>query len=156
MDRTFLTVGAIAGLVGVALVAFGAHGLRGRLSPDMLAVFETGVRYQMYHALAILAIAVLTTRMEGRLLTAAGWLFSAGIVLFSGSLYVLALTGVDAKQVHDAEMLFKWKQRGDISVAPFDPRDASPSQGVAPFRSRGHRAGDCSDGARRRPFGSLL
>ncbi len=94
MDRTFLLVGALAGATGVALGAFGAHGLRSRLSPDMLAVFETGVRYHMYHALAILATAAFMPRIEGRLLTAAGWLFTAGIVLFSGSLYALALSGV--------------------------------------------------------------
>ena len=57
MQRTFLLAGALAGFVGVAFGAFGAHGLRGRLSPDMLAVFETGVRYQMYHALALMLVA---------------------------------------------------------------------------------------------------
>jgi uncharacterized membrane protein YgdD (TMEM256/DUF423 family) len=94
MDRTFLLIGALAGAIGVGLGAFGAHGLRGRLSPEMLAVFETGVRYHMYHALALVATAVLAGRLDGRLVTAAGWLFTSGIVLFSGSLYVLALTGV--------------------------------------------------------------
>jgi uncharacterized membrane protein YgdD (TMEM256/DUF423 family) len=94
MDKTFMFVAALMGLVGVGLGAFGAHGLRGRLSPEMLAVFETGVRYHMYHALAILATAALMTRAEGRALTAAGWCFTAGIVLFSGSLYALAFTGV--------------------------------------------------------------
>jgi uncharacterized membrane protein YgdD (TMEM256/DUF423 family) len=94
MQRTFLLAGALAGAVGVAFGAFGAHGLRGRLSPDMLAVFETGVRYQMYHALALMAVAALSDRLNGRLIEAAGWLFVAGIVLFSGSLYLLAVTGV--------------------------------------------------------------
>jgi uncharacterized membrane protein YgdD (TMEM256/DUF423 family) len=94
MTRTFLFVGALAGATGVGLGAFGAHGLRGRLSPDMLAVFETGVRYQMYHALAILSVAALIGRVDSRLLPAAGWAFTAGIVLFSGSLYALALSGV--------------------------------------------------------------
>jgi uncharacterized membrane protein YgdD (TMEM256/DUF423 family) len=94
MDRTLLLAGALAGATGVALGAFGAHGLRGRLSPEMLAVFETGVRYHMYHALAILATAALAGRIEGRLITAAGWLFTGGIILFSGSLYALALSGV--------------------------------------------------------------
>ena len=94
MDRTLLLVGALAGFTGVALGAFGAHGLRGRLSPEMLAVFETGVRYHMYHALAILATALIMGRTSGRLATAAGWLFTAGIVLFSGSLYALAATGI--------------------------------------------------------------
>jgi uncharacterized membrane protein YgdD (TMEM256/DUF423 family) len=94
MDRTFLLVGAIAGMVGVALGAFGAHGLRGRLSPDMLGVFETGVRYHMYHALAIVLVAALSGRLDGRWLPTAGWAFTAGIFLFSGSLYTLALTGI--------------------------------------------------------------
>lgn len=94
MDRTFLLVGAVAAFLAVAFGAFGAHGLRGRLSPEMLAVFETGVRYQMYHALAILVIALAVARFDGWLMRAAGWLFAAGIVLFSGSLYALALTGV--------------------------------------------------------------
>jgi uncharacterized membrane protein YgdD (TMEM256/DUF423 family) len=94
VDRTFLLVGALAGVVGVALGAFGAHGLRGRLSPEMLAVFETGVRYHMYHALALLLVASIVGRIEGRLVVAAGWFFTAGIVLFSGSLYLLAVTGI--------------------------------------------------------------
>jgi uncharacterized membrane protein YgdD (TMEM256/DUF423 family) len=94
MDKTFMFVGAVMGLVGVGLGAFGAHALKGRLSPDMLAVFETGVRYQMYHTLAILATAALMARIDGRAMTAAGWCFTAGIFLFSGSLYALAFTGV--------------------------------------------------------------
>jgi uncharacterized membrane protein YgdD (TMEM256/DUF423 family) len=97
VDRTFLLVGAVSGFLGVALGAFGAHGLRGRLSPDMLAVFETAVRYQMYHTLALLAVAAAIGRLgDAQLLLIAGWFFVAGIVLFSGSLYVLALTGVAA------------------------------------------------------------
>src|SRR5437868_5522850 len=94
MDRTFMLVGAVAGFLGVGLGAFGAHGLRGRLSPDMLAVFETAVRYQMYHVLALLLTAAILPRFGGWLVHAAGWFFIAGIVLFSGSLYALALTGV--------------------------------------------------------------
>jgi uncharacterized membrane protein YgdD (TMEM256/DUF423 family) len=93
MDRTFLLVGALAGFIGVAFGAFGAHALRGRLSADMLAVFETGVRYQMYHAFAVLIVAASAARFDGWLVRAAGWSFTAGIVLFSGSLYALALTG---------------------------------------------------------------
>ena len=76
------------------LGAFGAHGLRTRLSPEMMAVFETGVRYHMYHALAILAVGLIIPTMGGWLIRTAGWAFAAGIVLFSGSLYALALTGV--------------------------------------------------------------
>ena len=86
-------IGALMGGVGVAIGAFGAHGLKGRLSPDMLAVFETGVRYHMYHALAILATAALMSRLDGRAAHVAGWSFTAGIFIFSGSLYALALTG---------------------------------------------------------------
>ena len=94
MDRTFLLIGALAGFVGVMFGAFGAHALRNRLSPEMLAVFETGVRYQMYHAFAILIVALAAARFDGWLVRAAGWAFTGGIVLFSGSLYALALTGV--------------------------------------------------------------
>ena len=93
MNRTFLLIGALAGFTGVAGGAFGAHALRGHLTPDMLTVFETGVRYQMYHALALLATGLLAARLDKWLITMAGWLFTAGIVLFSGSLYALALTG---------------------------------------------------------------
>jgi len=94
MDRTFLLIGAVAGFLGVAFGAFGAHALRARLSSEMLAVFETGVRYQMYHALAILLVAALLARTGGWMVALAGWLFVAGVVIFSGSLYALALTGV--------------------------------------------------------------
>jgi uncharacterized membrane protein YgdD (TMEM256/DUF423 family) len=94
MQRIFLLAGAVAGFVAVAFGAFGAHGLRSRLSPDMLAVFETGVRYHMYHALALLLTAALAGRADSRAVVAAGWLFVAGIVLFSGSLYLLAVTGM--------------------------------------------------------------
>jgi uncharacterized membrane protein YgdD (TMEM256/DUF423 family) len=94
VDRTFLLIGALAGFTAVALGAFGAHALRARLAPDMLIVFETGVRYQMYHALAVIVTGLIVARMGGWLIVTAGWLFTAGIVLFSGSLYLLAFTGV--------------------------------------------------------------
>ncbi len=94
MNRTFLLIGAISGFIAVAVGAFGAHGLRNRLSPEMLAVFETAARYQMYHTLAILFVAVAAARFDGWLVHGAGWAFTAGIVIFSGSLYALALTGV--------------------------------------------------------------
>jgi uncharacterized membrane protein YgdD (TMEM256/DUF423 family) len=94
VDRTFLLIGALAGFTGVALGAFGAHALRARLSPEMLSVFETGVRYQIYHALAVIATGLIVARSGGWLIVTAGWLFAAGIVLFSGSLYLLAFTGV--------------------------------------------------------------
>jgi uncharacterized membrane protein YgdD (TMEM256/DUF423 family) len=95
MDRTFMFIGALMGLTGVGLGAFGAHGLRGRLSAEMLAVFETGVRYHMYHALALLATAAFMARnLDSRAVVVAGWSFTVGILLFSGSLYALAFTGV--------------------------------------------------------------
>jgi uncharacterized membrane protein YgdD (TMEM256/DUF423 family) len=76
----------------VALGAFAAHGLKATLTPDMLTVFETGVRYQMYHAFALFAAAWGFTRWQSRVFVTAGWLFLGGIVIFSGSLYLLALT----------------------------------------------------------------
>jgi uncharacterized membrane protein YgdD (TMEM256/DUF423 family) len=94
MDRTFLLIGAVLGFLGVTFGAFGAHALRSRLSPDMLAVFETGVRYQMYHAFAVLIVSALIGHIgSARLVIIAGWFFVAGVLLFSGSLYVLALSG---------------------------------------------------------------
>ena len=96
MERLFIIMGALSGAIGVAAGAFGAHALRARVEPRMLEVFETGARYQMYHALAILAAAWMVSRFPGALMTASGWLFMAGTVLFSGSLYAMALTGVRA------------------------------------------------------------
>ena len=93
MDTTFALAGSLSALVAVAAGAFGAHALRARLSPELLAVFETGARYQMYHALALLVVAWAVTRWPGTPVRAAGWLFVGGTVLFSGSLYLLALTG---------------------------------------------------------------
>lgn len=86
-------VGACLALVGVAAGALGAHALRGRLDPAMLGVFETAVRYQMYHALALLAVGGAVVLQPGRLIALAGGLFVAGILMFSGSLYLLSLTG---------------------------------------------------------------
>ena len=94
MDRIFFALGSLAALVGVALGAFAAHGLKSRLEPAMLATFETGVRYHMYHALALLAVGWACSRWPGTAASASGWLFVAGTVLFSGSLYALSLTGV--------------------------------------------------------------
>ena len=93
MTRFFFLLGAIFALLAVAAGAFGAHALRARLTPELLAVFETGARYQMYHALALFVAAWATVRWSGRLATTAGWLFTTGILVFSGSLYLLALTG---------------------------------------------------------------
>jgi uncharacterized membrane protein YgdD (TMEM256/DUF423 family) len=93
MDRVFFALGAVAAFIGVALGAFAAHGLKSRLDPAMLATFEIGVRYHMYHALALLGVAWAHTRWPGAWTSAAGWLFVAGIVIFSGTLYALALSG---------------------------------------------------------------
>ena len=93
MDRLLYLCAAVAGFTGVALGAFAAHGLKGRLSADMLALFETGARYHLYHAFALLGAAWGAARWQARSFGAAGALFVAGIVLFSGSLYLLALTG---------------------------------------------------------------
>ncbi len=89
-------MGALSGFVSVAAGAFGAHALTARLPADLLAVFDTGARYQLVHAVAIIAAAWATSRWPGGGAGLAGWLFVAGTVLFSGSLYALALTGVRA------------------------------------------------------------
>ena len=95
MHRNFLLIGAILGFLGVAFGAFGAHGLRSRLTLEMSAVFETAVRYQMYHVFALLIVAAAIGHAgQARLLIIAGWSFVAGILIFSGSLYALALSGV--------------------------------------------------------------
>ena len=86
-------LGALSGGLAVALGAFGAHALRDRLTPQMLQVFDTAQRQHMFHALALLAVAWASTRWPVGSVTAAGWLFVAGTVLFSGSLYTLAVTG---------------------------------------------------------------
>ena len=90
---SWFAVGALAGAIGVALGAFGAHGLKSRVSADLLVVFETAARYQMYHALALLAVGWAATRWPGIWVNASGWLFLGGIVVFSGSLYLMTLTG---------------------------------------------------------------
>jgi uncharacterized membrane protein YgdD (TMEM256/DUF423 family) len=96
MERVFFGLGAVSAALAVALGAFAAHGLRGRLPAEALAVFETGARYHVYHALALLAAGWACARWGGPWTGAAGWLFVAGTVLFSGSLYLLAVTGVRA------------------------------------------------------------
>ena len=92
-SRVFLAIGSASAFLAVAGGAFGAHALRRRLDENLLTVFETGVRYQMYHALALLAVAWAMDRWGGGLVAASGWLFVAGTVVFSGSLYLLALSG---------------------------------------------------------------
>lgn len=95
MFKIFVSLGSLGALLAVALGAFGAHGLRGVLSEQMLANYQTGVQYQMYHALGLLAIGVITRVLgPSTLLHTAGWLLVAGMILFSGSLYVLSMTGI--------------------------------------------------------------
>lgn len=94
MERVFLVAGSVSAFLAVALGAFGAHGLEGRLSPSDLETFEVAVRYQMYHALALLFLGLAMERWPGVLGSWAGWAFLAGTVVFSGSLYALVLTGV--------------------------------------------------------------
>ncbi|MGY4819917.1 DUF423 domain-containing protein [Pseudomonas chlororaphis subsp. piscium] len=93
MLRGFLMLAAFFGFTGVALGAFAAHGLKNRLSAEYLAIFHTGVTYQLVHTLALLGVALLATQIPGRLVTWAGASFAVGILLFSGSLYLLTLTG---------------------------------------------------------------
>ena len=94
MARTFWTLGCIFAFLAVAAGAFGAHALRERLPSSLLAIFETAARYQMYHALALLVVARTVEVWPGRLTRFAGWAFVAGIVVFSGSLYLLSVTGI--------------------------------------------------------------
>src|SRR5574341_1930565 len=94
MDRFFFTSGAVAALIALALGAFGSHYLRTNLSAEMLEIFEIGVRYQMYHALGLIAVAWATSRWPENNLNPAGWAFIIGIVVFSGSLYLLSITGI--------------------------------------------------------------
>lgn len=92
--KTFLALGGVAALLAVALGAFGAHALKSRIPPEMLAVWHTGVEYHVYHALGLLAVGIVAAQLpDSTLLKGSGWLMLAGILLFSGSLYALALSG---------------------------------------------------------------
>ncbi len=93
MERTFVVLGAVSAFLAVGAGAFGAHALRARLDAGLLATFEIGVRYHMYHALGLFVAAWAARQWPGALTTASGWLFVAGILIFSGSLYLLSLTG---------------------------------------------------------------
>lgn len=94
MERTFFALGCLFAFLAVGLGAFGAHALQARFGPGLADVYETGVRYHFYHALGLLAVAFAAGRWPASSAALAGWLFVAGIILFSGSLYLLALTGV--------------------------------------------------------------
>ena len=93
MKPNWFAVAAVAGGIGVALGAFGAHALKSRVAEELLSVFEIGVRYQIYHAFALFVVAWAAGRLRGNWINAAGWLFTVGIILFSGSLYLMTLTG---------------------------------------------------------------
>jgi len=93
MNKLFFICGTISGFLSVAFGAFGAHALKARLAPEMLATFEVGARYQMYHAFALLATAWACDKWPGKFATWSGWLFISGTIFFSGSLYILTLTG---------------------------------------------------------------
>jgi uncharacterized membrane protein YgdD (TMEM256/DUF423 family) len=93
-ERLFVMLGALSAFFAVAAGAFGAHALKARLAPDLLAVFDTAARYQLAHALALLGVAWAGGRWPGAPMRIAGWCFAAGTVLFSGSLYLIALTGM--------------------------------------------------------------
>jgi uncharacterized membrane protein YgdD (TMEM256/DUF423 family) len=95
MENTIVIIGAIIGALGVAAGAFGAHGLANTLTPERMDTYEIAVRYQMYHALALFAVAWAISHWPGQTgwLIAAAWLFVAGVVLFSGSLYLLIVSG---------------------------------------------------------------
>ena len=94
MLRLFFALGSGFALIAVITGAFAAHTLKSKLSPDMFQVFEVAVRYQMYHALGLIAVAWAASQWSSQLIAASGWLFVAGIVIFSGSLYILSLTGI--------------------------------------------------------------
>ncbi|MBE9006074.1 DUF423 domain-containing protein [Fortiea sp. LEGE XX443] len=96
MAQIFLSIAAVLGGLSVAAGAFASHALRDQISERSLSIFETGARYQMYHALALFLVALLISRLESPppTLIASGWLFIIGIAIFSGSLYALSLTGV--------------------------------------------------------------
>lgn len=94
MSRLFFAFGSGFALIAVITGAFAAHTLKSKLSPDMFQVFEVAVRYQMYHALGLIAVAWAASQWSSQLIAASGWLFVTGIVIFSGSLYILSLTGV--------------------------------------------------------------
>ncbi len=93
MSRTCLFLGAVNGFLAVALGAFGAHGLRGHIEPTLMSAFQTGVQYHGLHALGLLCVGLLALHHPSAWLTRSGWLLSGGVLVFSGSLYLMALTG---------------------------------------------------------------
>jgi uncharacterized membrane protein YgdD (TMEM256/DUF423 family) len=97
MGRIFIAIGSLSAFLAVALGAFGAHALRARLAPDMLAIYETGVKYHLIHSLGLILIGIILHWMSpGVLIQWSGWLLLAGIIIFSGSLYILSISGTKA------------------------------------------------------------
>lgn len=94
MERVFFVLGALSAFIGVAAGAFGTHSLKSRMSAEMLSVFEVGVRYQMYHAFALIVAALLQAKQPSSVVTTSGWFFVFGTIFFSGSLYLLSVSGV--------------------------------------------------------------
>jgi len=95
MAKLFITLASLSGMLAVSLGAFGAHALKGRLDDYARSVFETAVQYHFYHSLALLAVGVIAlSAPQTAMLKSSGWLFLIGIVIFSGSLYLLSITGV--------------------------------------------------------------
>jgi uncharacterized membrane protein YgdD (TMEM256/DUF423 family) len=92
--KLFLTLGSISGALAVMIGAFGAHGLKNKLCDQMMTVYKTGVEYHFYHTFALLGIGLLALHCESKLLTASGWSMAVGILLFSGSLYALSISGI--------------------------------------------------------------
>lgn len=99
MHKTFLSLGALFGGIAVALGAFGAHGLKGIVSPDVVSVFQTGVQYQMYHTLALLVVALVYDRLPNKWIKWSGYLFSCGILFFSGSLYLITALKAEERSI---------------------------------------------------------
>jgi uncharacterized membrane protein YgdD (TMEM256/DUF423 family) len=91
-SRTFIIIGAISGFLSISFGAFGAHAIKQWMSPDLMAIYQTAVSYQVYHSLGLILIALVYQQQQNRLIKTAGWLMLAGIIIFSGSLYTLSLT----------------------------------------------------------------
>ncbi|RXT04890.1 DUF423 domain-containing protein [Ammoniphilus sp. CFH 90114] len=95
IGKTFIIIGAINAFLTVAIGAFGAHGLKGKITDDLLTIYQTGVQYHMFHSLGLIAVGILASKMASTaMLTWSGWAMLIGIILFSGSLYVLSLSGI--------------------------------------------------------------
>lgn len=118
MLRGFLMLAAFFGFTGVALGAFAAHGLKNRLTPEYLTIFHTGVTYQLVHTLALFGVALLATQIQGRLITWAGLSFTVGIVLFSGSLYLLTMTGISKLASSRRLVASRFSSVGFASASP--------------------------------------